>query len=100
HPGINDGAELGHFEERVGGDLVGGDVLLNGVELGLCLDVLHAVDAAEDFGEIDGLDGDAGALEEFFAVADGVEGGGTGSDGADAEAAEAAGDAADGGEGI
>ena len=60
--------------------------------------VLHAVDAAEDFGEIDGLDGDAAGFEKLFAVADGVEGGGAGADGADAQAAQSSDHAADGGE--
>ena len=52
----------------------------------------------EDFGEVDGLDGDAGGFEQFLAVADGVEGGGTRADRADADAAQAVGDAADAGE--
>ncbi len=60
--------------------------------------VLHAADAAEDFGEVEGFDGDAAGFEKFFAVADGVECRGTRADGADAEIAQAVDDAADGGE--
>ena len=66
--------------------------------LGFGFGVLHADDAAEDFGEVDGFDGDAAGFEQFLAVADGVERRGARADGADAEAAQAADDAADGGE--
>ena len=60
--------------------------------------VFHPLDAAEDFGEVDGLDGDAVGFENFLAVANGVEGGGARADGADAEVAHAVRHAADGGE--
>ena len=60
--------------------------------------VLHVVDAAENFREVDGLDGDAVGFKDALGVADGVEGGGTRADGADAEILEALDDAADRGE--
>ena len=56
------------------------------------------VDAAEDLGEIDGLDGDAAGLEDALGVAHGVEGRGTRADGADAQILQALDDAADRGE--
>ena len=88
------------FISGVFGNAGGGDVVLDGGEFccGGIVVIAHALDAAEDFGEVDGLDGDAVGFEDLFAVADGVEGGGAGADGADAEAAQAADDAADGGE--
>ena len=58
--------------------------------------VLEAGGAAHDFGEVERFDGDAVGFENFFAVADGVEGGGTRADGADAKPLEAFDDAADG----
>ena len=42
--------------------------------------IFHAADAAEDFGEIEGLDGDAAGFENFLAVAHGVERGGARAD--------------------
>ena len=60
--------------------------------------IFHAIDAAEDFGEVEGFDGDALRFENFFAVTDGVEGGGAGADGADSEVAKSFYYAADGGE--
>ena len=69
------------------------ELLLHGV-----VAVLHAVDAAEDFGKVDGDDGDTGALEQLFAVTHGVEGLRPCSERADAEVAEAINNAADGGE--
>ena len=100
HPAFDHGAELCHLQERGFGDVVGGDVLLDGGELRLhrVVRVLQPIDAAEDFGEIDGFDRDAGALQKFFAIADGVESRGARADGADAQIAEAAHDAADRGE--
>ena len=82
------------------GDAGGGDVVLDGGELGLrrVVGVFHVVDAAEDFREVDGLDGDAAGFEDALGVADGVEGRGTRADGADAEILEALDDAADRGE--
>ena len=56
------------------------------------------VDAAHDLGEVERFDGDAGALQQLFGVADGVEGRGARADGAEADVLEAAHDAADGGE--
>ena len=67
-----------------------------GLHVGLL--ALQTADAAEDLGEVEGLDGDAVGFEQLLAVADGVEGRGTRADGADAELAQAVGDAADGGE--
>ncbi len=57
--------------------------------------ILHAVDAAEDLGEVDGLDRNPAGFEQFLAIAHGVEGGRARADGADAEAAQAAHYAAD-----
>ena len=78
---------LAIFIKRGCGNAVGGDVALDRVELRLrgVVAVLHALDAAEDFGEIDGLDGDAVGFENFFAVANGVERRGARADGADAQ---------------
>ena len=100
HPAVDDGAELGHLHEGGFGGVADGDVLLDGGELGLdgVVVVFGLLDAAHDFGEVEGFDGDAGALEELLGVADGVEGGGTRADGAEANVAQAAHDAADGGE--
>ncbi len=99
-PGVDDRAELGHLEQGGFGRVADGDVLFDGRELGLrcVVGVLHAGDAAHDFAEVEGFDGDAAALQQFFRVADGVECGGTRADGADAEVLQAANDAADGGE--
>ena len=65
HPLIDYGAELGHFEEGGLGDAAGGDVFFDGLEFGLggVIVIFHAFDAAENFGEIESLDGDAGVLE-------------------------------------
>jgi hypothetical protein len=52
----------------------------------------------EDFGEIDGGDGDAVAFEDFFRVAHGIESAGTRADGADADLAQALHDAGHGDE--
>ena len=98
HPGIDHGAEFGHLHEGFDGDLVGGDVLADGFQLGFGFAVLHADDAAEDLGEVDGFHGDAAGFEQFLAVAHGVERRGARADGADADAAQTADHAADGGE--
>src|SRR6185437_5197438 len=92
HPLIDDGAELGHFEERFARNLVGGDVLLDGFEFrgGGGIDVAHAIDAAEDFRKVDRLDTDAVVLQNLFAVADRVEGRRPRANGSDAEPAHAA----------
>ncbi len=74
---VGDGGELGFDAWIIGGDFSG---------------------EAEDFGKIDGGDGDAVAFEDFFGVADGVESAGSCADGAEASAAEAADRAADRGE--
>jgi len=58
--------------------------------------VAHLIDAAEDFREVNGLDGDTAGLIKALGVADGVEGAGTRADGADAQILEALRDAADG----
>src|SRR5580700_2068963 len=50
--------------------------------------VFHALDAAEDFGEVEGFAGDALRFENFLAVADGVEGGGARANGAYSEVAK------------
>src|ERR1022692_407113 len=98
HPGIDHGAELGHLHEGFEGNLIGGDVLLDGGELGFGLAVLHADDAAEDLRQVDRFHADAAGFQQFLAIAHGVESRGTGADGADGQAAQAAHDAADGGE--
>src|ERR1019366_4687523 len=98
HPGIDHSAQFGHLHEGFQGNLIGGDVLLDGGELGFGLAVLHADDAAEDLGEVDRLHADAAGFQQFLAIAHGVESRGTGADGADAQAAQAAHHAADGGE--
>ncbi len=97
HPAFDHRAELGHLQERGLGDVVGGDVLLDGGELGLdgVVRVLQPVDAAEDLGQIEGFYGDAGAFEQLLRIANGIEGGRTRANGADAQIAEAADDAAD-----
>ena len=66
---VDDRAELGHLEQRGFGRVADGDVLLDGGELGLrrVVVVLHAGDAAEDFAEVEGFDGDAAALQQFLA---------------------------------
>ena len=60
--------------------------------------VFHAIDAAEDFGEIEGFDGDALGFENLFAVTNGVEGGWARADGADSQVAKSLYYAADCGE--
>ncbi len=76
------------------------DISLDLCELGLrvLIVVLHSVDAAQNFGEIERLDGDALRLQNLFAVTHGVEGRGTRADGADAQVPESVHYAADGGE--
>jgi len=99
HPVIDDRAKLGHFQQRGLGDICGGDVFLDGLQFlpsGFVV-ILHTTDAAEDFGEVEGFDGDATGFEQFFAVAHGVEGCRTGAEGTDAEIAQAVHNAADGG---
>jgi hypothetical protein len=61
HPGIDDRAQLGHLEQRGIGNAARGDVTLDRGELGLrgIVGVLHAVDAAENLGQVDRVDGDA-----------------------------------------
>ena len=58
--------------------------------------VFQAGGSAHDFGEVERFDGDAVGFENFFAVTNGVEGGGTRADGANAKVLEAFDDAADG----
>ena len=96
---VDDGAELGHLHEGGLGRLAYGDVLFDGGELGLdsVVIVFRLFNAAHDFGEVEGFDGDAGALEQLLGVADGVEGGGASADGTEANVAQTADDAADGG---
>ena len=69
YPGVDDRAELGHLEQRGLGRDADGDVFLDGGELCLrrVVGVLHAADAAHDFAEVEGFDGDAAALQQFFA---------------------------------
>ena len=91
---------LAIFISAASGVCADGDVLLDGGELGLdgVVVVFRFFDAAHDFGEVEGFDGDAGALQQLLRVADGVEGRGARADGAEADVAQAADDAADGGE--
>src|ERR1035438_9485133 len=98
HPGIDHGAEFGHLHEGFDGNLVGGDVLADGAQLGFGFAVLHADDAAENLREVDRFHADAAGFQQFLAVAHGVESRGTRADGADAQAAQAAHHAAYGGE--
>ena len=69
HPAFDHRAQLGHLQQRGFGDVVGGDVLLDGGQLGLhsVVRVLQAIDAAEDFRQIERLDRDAGALQQLLA---------------------------------
>jgi len=58
---INHRTELGHLQKRGVGNAAGIDVFLDGGELrlGRVVVVPHALDAAEDLGEVEGFDGDA-----------------------------------------
>jgi len=96
HPAIDDCAQLGHLKQRRFGNARSGHILLDGSELGLSrvVIVFHAVNAAEDFREIDGLDRDAIGFENALGVAHGVEGRGTRADGADLQVLETLHDAA------
>ena len=92
HPAVDHGAELRHLHQRFVGDAVGRDVLRGSrasFRLHVGIVVLHAVDAAEDFGKIERLDGDAARFEKLLAVADGVERRRPRADGADAQLAQA-----------
>ena len=70
--------------------LDGGQLLLRGIVV-----VLHAVDAAQDLRQVDGLDRDAMLLQNFLAVAHRVERRRTRAEGADAHVAQALHHAAD-----
>ena len=100
HPAVNGHAELGHLEQAGLGDAldvgVSRDFRQLRVDRGVFIRQLAR--PAEDFGEVEGLDGDAAGFEQFFAVTDGVEGGGPRADGADAGVLQFAHDVAGGGE--
>ena len=59
--------------------------------------VLHSLDPAQDLGEVEGLNGNALGLQNFFAVTHRIEGGRTGADCANPQIAEAVHHATDGG---
>ena len=92
HPAVDHRAELRHLQQRFGGNAVGGDVALGSLRASPArgrIVVLHARDAAEDFREIDRLDGDAVRFQNLLAVANGVERRGPRADRADAQPAQA-----------
>ncbi len=97
HPAVDDCAELRHLHQRIIRNACGRDILLDGRELGLrgIVVVLHAIDAAEDFRQIDRLDRDAAGFEDALGIANRVERRGTRADRADAEILQALHDAAD-----
>ena len=100
HPLIDDSAELRHFHQAAAGTSCGVHILLDRSQLGLgvLIGVLHTIDAAEHFGEIERLNRNPVRFENLFAVANGVESRGTRANCADAQIAEAVHHAADAGE--
>ena len=92
HPAVDHGAEFRHLHQGFERDGIGGDVFADGREFALRggVVILHFGNAAEDFGEVEGLDGDAGVLENLLAIAHRIEGRGTSADGADAQGPHAA----------
>ena len=92
-------AELCHLHQRGLGHACRWHVLLDLAQLPFDarLGVWQTVDAAEDLGEIDGLDRDPLLLQQLLAEANRIEVGGACADGADAQVAQAVDNAADGG---
>ena len=91
HPVGEDDAELGHLDEFGGRHARGGRVAGDFRQLGFHGGGLgiELVGLAEEFGEIDGGDADAVALEQFFRVTDSIKRAGTGTDGPQTHAAHA-----------
>src|SRR5262249_46253905 len=75
HPMVDHRAEFGHLQQRFLGNALGRDITFDGRQFLLCdvVAVLHAMDAAEDLGEVYGFNRNAMALQDFFAVAHRVE---------------------------
>src|SRR5208282_2993771 len=98
HPSVNDSAELGHLDQGSIGDALRRNVFADGGDsIGdFRVVVFEAGGSAHDFGEVERFDGDAAGFENFFAVTNGVERGGTRADGADAKPFEPFDDAANG----
>ena len=98
HPAVDHRAQLRHLEQRLGGDALGLDILVDLLELGRHAGVVvgQAGDAAKDLGEVKGLDGDAALLQQLLAEAHGVECLRACANGSDAGVLEAAYDTADG----
>ena len=101
HPAVDDGAELGHLEQRGVGNAVGRRrtrCICSSLRCDAGVVVREPVDAAEDLREVDRLDGDAARLEDLLAVAHRLERRGPRADRADARRAQPAHHAADAGE--
>jgi len=95
-PVFEDNGQPGHFFHGSFRRVAAGDVFIERFEFGFDSGVvgLHFFGAADDFGEVPGLDGDSGVLEDFFAEAAGIEVAGSSADGADSDIFECSQDAA------
>src|SRR6185437_11408358 len=100
HPAVDHETQLGHLHECFGRDAVRRDVGLDFLEFRANVRVVvrEAVDASENLGQIDGLDGDPRGLEYLLAEPDRLERGRPSADCADTRMLETSYDAADAGE--
>src|SRR5215471_8912513 len=68
HPTVDHSSQLGHLEQGCGRNVLGRNVLANALQLGggAQIVVLHAVNAPENLGEVDGFHGDAVGFEDLL----------------------------------
>ncbi len=95
---LDDHAELRHLDQRRERNVVGGNILLDRSQFHLhCIViVLEPFNPAQHFGKIERVDRDAAPLQQLFAIANRVEGGGARADCAYAKIGKTPHHAADG----
>ena len=100
HPVLDHHPQPRHLAQRFGGNALRGDVRADGLDLRQHLRIRAGKlgDAAEHFGEVQGLHADAAHFEQLLAIADGLERRGTRADGPDAQPPQALRHAAHAGE--